>query len=68
MNDDPARARWLAIQAVRWTGLGVFLLGMLVYSRKIDLPMEAGYVLIAVGLIDALFMPTLLVRKWKSRQ
>jgi hypothetical protein len=63
---DPAKARWMAIQLVRWTGLAIFILGLLVYAGKIDLPMEAGWALMAVGLLDALFMPSLLARAWKT--
>ncbi len=63
---DPAKARWMAIQAVRWTGLALFILGLLIYAKKIDLPIEAGWVLMAVGLLDALFMPGMLARKWKT--
>ena len=67
MSDpDPAKARWMAIQMVRWTGLALFILGLLVYAKKIDLPIEAGWVLMAVGLLDALFMPSLLARRWKT--
>ena len=63
---DPAKARWFAIQAVRWTGLGLFILGLLIYARRIDLPIEAGWALMAVGLLDALFVPGVLARKWKT--
>jgi len=63
---DPAKARWMAIQAVRWTGLGLFILGLLIYAGKLDLPVEAGWVLMAVGLLDALFMPSVLARIWKT--
>ncbi len=67
MSDpDPAKARWMAIQMVRWTGLALFILGLLVYAKKIDLPIEAGWVLMAVGLLDALFMPSQLARRWKT--
>jgi len=63
---DPARTRFVAIQAMRWIGMGLTLLGLLILYRKIDLPVEAGYVLFAVGLLDALIVPTLLARRWKS--
>ena len=67
MSDpDPAKARWMTIQMVRWTGLALFILGLLVYAKMIDLPIEAGWVLMAVGLLDALFMPSLLARRWKT--
>lgn len=63
---DPAKARWLAIQMVRWTGLVLFIVGLLIYAKRIDLPEEAGWVLMAAGLLDALFMPGVLARRWKT--
>ena len=66
MSDDPAKAKWIAIQAVRWTGVGMFLLGLLAYAGKIPLPREVGYVLIPFGLFEALFLPSILARKWKT--
>jgi hypothetical protein len=64
---DPARSRFIAIQAIRWSGLALVLFGLMVIYRRIDLPIEAGYVLFVVGVLDALIMPTVLVRLWKSR-
>lgn len=64
---DPAKAKWIAIQAVRWTGVGMFLLGLLAYAGKMPLPKEAGYVLIPLGLFEAFFVPVILARKWKTR-
>lgn len=64
---DPAKARYFAIQAMRWIGLGLTLFGLLIVNRKVDLPQVAGYVLVVVGLFDALIMPTVLARRWKSR-
>ena len=66
MNPDPARNRFIAIQAMRWIGTAMALVGLLVINRRIDLPIEAGYVLFVIGLLDALVMPTLLARRWKS--
>lgn len=63
---DPARSRWIAIQAMRWTGLVMVLVGLLVVNRRIDLPEVAGYVLVVVGLFDALIVPTMLAKGWKS--
>ncbi len=65
-NHDPAKAKWMALQAVRWTGLAIFIVGLLIYAGKIDLPEIVGYVLIGVGLLDALFMPPFLARIWKT--
>jgi hypothetical protein len=66
MNDDPARRRLMAIHAMRWAGLALVIFGLLVIYHRIDLPKEAGYVLFLVGLIDALIMPTVLARRWRS--
>jgi hypothetical protein len=64
---DPAKARFIAIQAVRWTGALLVALGLLVVRRQLALPSEAGYTLIVIGLVAALIAPTLLARRWKSR-
>lgn len=66
MSDDPAKARFFAIQALRWTGLAMVMAGLLIVLDKIDLPGEAGYVLCVVGLADALIMPSVLARIWKT--
>jgi hypothetical protein len=40
--------------------------GLLIINGKITLPIEAGYVLTLVGLIDALIMPSVLAKAWKT--
>jgi hypothetical protein len=66
MTEDPAKARFMAINIVRLTGMALALLGLAIIAGKIGLPREAGYVLFVLGLFEALIVPTLLVRKWKS--
>ncbi|MFT4026870.1 MAG: hypothetical protein QM676_08730 [Novosphingobium sp.] len=63
---DPAQARFFAIQAVRLAGVAQVLLGIAVIYGKLDWPMLAGYFLFLNGLFDALFLPTLLARRWKT--
>lgn len=63
---DPARRRFLAIQAMRWIGLALVIFALLVIYRRIDLPIELGYALFLFGIVDALIMPTVLARRWKS--
>jgi hypothetical protein len=63
---DPAKRRFMAIQAMRWAGLALVIFGLLVIYRRIDLPKEAGYVLFLIGIVDALIMPSILARRWKS--
>ena len=62
---DPAAARWAVIQFVRLAGVALVLVGLLVIERRLftSLPAEAGYVLVAAGLIDTLVAPLLLARR-----
>lgn len=63
---DAAKSRFFVIQLVRWTGLAIFMVGLLIALGRIDLPAPVGYVLIAIGLVDALILPTMLTRRWKT--
>lgn len=64
---DPAKARFFAITLIRWTGVALVLLGLLIGSGRIALPAPVGIIFVIFGLFDALFMPTILARKWKSQ-
>lgn len=64
--DDPARARFFTMQAVRLAGVACVVLGMLIVSQRIAWPQWLGYLLLANGLIDVLVIPTLMARKWRT--
>ena len=64
---DPAKARWLAIVVVRWTGVVLVVLGLLVQSERIALPPVVGIVFVMFGLFDAFVMPVFLARRWKTK-
>ena len=49
---DPARARFLIIQAMRWSGVALVVIGLMIVQRRIDLPQEAGYALTLIGLFN----------------
>lgn len=68
MTEDEARARtrFMVIQIVRLTGLGLFLFGLLTIAGRVELPAAAGYVLAVVGMAEMLVVPLILSRKWKS--
>jgi hypothetical protein len=51
---------------MRWAGVALVIFGLLVINGRIAFPKEAGYVLLIVGLVDALVMPTFLARRWRS--
>lgn len=63
---DPARARFLVINLVRLIGVAMILLGILVAEDMIELPTEAGYVLVALGLAEVFLVPRLLARRWRT--
>lgn len=65
-NDAQARTRFIVIQIVRLTGVAMVLVGLLVMTGRIDWPREAGFVLAAAGLFEALLAPLLLSSKWKT--
>ena len=68
MTDPATRARnrFIIIQLVRISGVALVLIGLLVMNGRINLPREAGFVLAAAGLFEAMLAPLLLARKWKT--
>jgi hypothetical protein len=63
---DPARQRFVVLTIVRLSGVAIAILGMAILAGKVDLPAVAGYVLTAVGALDALVVPVVLIKAWKS--
>jgi hypothetical protein len=68
--NDPAMARFMVMNAMRFTGAALVVFSLLVIAGRVDigLPREAAYAILAVGLIDALIVPTVLARRWRSRR
>jgi uncharacterized membrane protein HdeD (DUF308 family) len=66
MTEALAKRRFFTIQAVRLAGVVMVLLGMLVLNGKLAWPQLLGYFLVLNGLFDALFLPTILARRWKT--
>jgi len=66
MNEDPARKRFLAIQAVRTSGVVMILLGMLVLRGELTWPQAIGWALLLAGMADVFVVPMLLTRRWRS--
>lgn len=66
MSQDSARRRFFTIQALRWSGLALVLVGLAATRGRIPLPQGVAYALVVIGLFDALILPSLLVRRWKS--
>ena len=71
--DEPERdafRRWTVIQVMRIGGVAFAVLGLLMTQDAVVIAGEAnrrvGYVLLALGLLDAFVVPTVLARKWRS--
>ena len=66
-SDDPARNRWMVMQAARMAGAIMIVLGIVAAEGEgIDLPGWAAYLLIAVGVFGVFAAPILLARRWHS--
>ena len=65
--DQQARMRFFVIAAVRLAGAVTIALAVAItYGRIADIPGEVGYGLLALGVIEMVVLPQLLVARWKS--
>ena len=64
--DDQARSRFIVISAVRISGVAFVVIALLILGDSLALPRPLAWVLLAVGLVDALIAPQLLARTWRS--
>jgi arginine exporter protein ArgO len=65
-NDAVARNRLLIIMLARLSGVVMFALGVLVIKGTIEMPEMVGYALVAVGIVEVLVIPQILVKRWRS--
>lgn len=65
---DPAKARFLMLQAVRLSGVALGVFGALILGGILPLPELVGYLLIAFGGFDVFILPTILAKRWSSRR
>lgn len=68
--DEEAKAlrRLLIINAARLAGAIIIAISLgIIVNGFMNLPVEAGYFLFAVGVFEFVFVPLLLARKWKTR-
>ncbi len=63
---DPAKARFLTIQAVRLSGVVMGVLGALVLGGILPLPELAGYIFLALGVFDIFILPIILAKRWRT--
>lgn len=65
-NDDVARNRWLILGLSRLAGVGMVITGLLVTQGAILWPIELGYALVLIGIVDVFVVPQVLARRWRS--
>ncbi|MBC2776429.1 hypothetical protein [Parasphingopyxis marina] len=64
-----AKSRWQMLQLLRFTGIVLMILGMWIWAGDIlrigGWPL-VGLPLFALGAFEAILLPTILARRWKS--
>lgn len=66
-QDNLARTRFIILTALRASGVALMLLGMgIIGSRMIEPSDLIGSIVFAIGFLDSLILPRLLIRKWRS--
>jgi hypothetical protein len=62
-----ARNRYIALNAVRFGGLAMLMIGLAMARGVIEGPYWLGVGLAVAGLLDFFFVPRLLARGWSSQ-
>ncbi|PXW75222.1 hypothetical protein C7451_107193 [Blastomonas natatoria] len=66
-DERRARSRFFVIGAVRLAGAITIALAVAIsFGRIAGLPGELGYVLLALGIVEFLLLPQMLVKRWKT--
>lgn len=66
MAADPARQRFFVIHAIRLGGLMLAGFGLLGIAGRLDLPKAVGVALFIIGVVDAVVIPLVLTRRWRT--
>lgn len=64
--DQLARQRLIVMNVVRLSGIVLTFVGLAGIAEKLSIGREIGAFLFIFGLFEALFMPAILARRWKS--
>jgi len=67
MNEQDARTAYIIVGFMRLSGAAFAVFGLAIVNGKIVLPQVLGPGFVVLGAIESLILPTLLIRKWKSR-
>lgn len=66
MNNDPARARFFALQLMRLGGLAMVIVALLGLNDVLPVPPVAAWPLLVLGLVEIFVIPQMLARQWRS--
>ena len=61
-----ARQRYIILNALRFSGIALVMLGIAIARGLIDLPWAAGAVIAVVGLLEFFFLPRFIARRWNA--
>lgn len=61
-----ARSRFAIISIVRLGGVALVIAALLVLNDKLPLPQAAGWIGLAIGLVDIFIVPQVLARAWRT--
>jgi hypothetical protein len=61
-----ARQRLIILNALRFSGIAMVMLGFAIVRKVIDLPWAAGAVLAVVGMLEFFFLPRFIARRWNA--
>ncbi|MBB4632614.1 hypothetical protein [Sphingosinicella soli] len=67
--NDPAKRRWLLLNAMRVGGIILMVVGLLIWRKGIGGYQDelVGKILFVFGLFEAMILPALLRRAWRSK-
>ena len=65
-DEKLARQRFVLINAIRFSGLALVMLGIAISLGKFDLPAELGFVISLAGMLEFFFMPWFLAKRWNN--
>ena len=66
-EDSRARSRFFVIGAVRLAGAITIALAVAIsYGKIAGIPNAGGFALLAIGIVEMIVVPQMLVARWKS--
>ncbi|WP_379920563.1 hypothetical protein [Erythrobacter sp. R86502] len=65
-SDARARNRFIIINAVRFGGVAMVMLGFAIVRGLIEWPYAVGVVIVLAGFFEVFFLPRFIVRSWNA--